>query len=96
MLGYLLTLFVTPANEQDRAQVEQLTREVQEVTGEAVELAFGDQGYTGAQPTEDAAKHGIQLEVVKLPEARNGFALLLWHWVVARSFAWVATPGSQL
>src|SRR5512134_2239605 len=33
-LGDLLALLVTPANEQDRDQVQQLTPKVQEVTGE--------------------------------------------------------------
>lgn len=89
-LGYLLALLVTPANEQDRAQVEQLAQEVQAVTSEAVKLAFVDQGYTGEQPAEDAAKHGIQLEVIKLPESRKGFVLLPRRWVVERSFAWAA------
>ena len=46
-LGQLLALHVTPANEQDREQVEQLAKAVQEITGETVELAFVDQGYTG-------------------------------------------------
>jgi transposase len=86
-LGYLLALHVTPANEQDRAQVEQLAQEIQDVTGETVELAFVDQGYTGQQPAQDAAKHGIQLEVVKLAEAKKGFVLLPRRWVVERSFA---------
>jgi transposase len=36
-LGYLLALVVTPANEQDRAQVAQLSESVQEATGESVE-----------------------------------------------------------
>jgi len=36
---------VTAANEQDRAQVEQLAQAVQEVTGGTVELAYVDQGY---------------------------------------------------
>jgi len=89
-LGHLLTLFVTAANEQDRAQVEQLAAEIQEVTGESVELAYVDQGYTGEQPAKDAAAHGIQLEVVKLPEARKGFVLLPRRWVVERSFAWMS------
>src|SRR5580698_10504047 len=65
-LGHLLALHVTSADEQDRAQVKQLAKEVQKVTGKSVELAFVDQGYTGEKPAEDAAKHGIQLEVVKL------------------------------
>lgn len=89
-LGHLLALHVTPANEQDRAQVKELATQVQAVTGESVELAFVDQGYTGEQPAQDAAAHGIQLEVVKLPEAKKGFVLLPRRWVVERSFAWAA------
>src|SRR6187402_229160 len=58
-LGHLLALVVTPANEQERAQVAALAEAVQEVTGDAVELAYVDQGYTGEQPAEDAAAHGI-------------------------------------
>ena len=67
-----------------------LAAAVQEVTGQAVELAFVDQGYTGEQPAADAAAHGIRLEVVKLPEAKRGFVLLPRRWVVERSFAWAA------
>jgi transposase len=87
-LGHLLALHVTAADAQDRAQVEELARQVQEVTGASVELAYVDQGYTGAVAAEGAAKHGIQLEVVKLPEAKHGFVLLPRRWVVERSFAW--------
>ena len=89
-LGHLLALHVTAANEQDRAQVEHLAEQVQEVTGESVEVAFVDQGYTGQGTAEDAARHGIQLEVVKLPQAKNGFVLLPRRWVVERSFGWMA------
>ncbi len=89
-LGHLLALVVTPANEQERAQVAELAAQVQEVTGDTVELAFVDQGYTGDQPAEDAATHGIHLEVVKLPEAKRGFVLLPRRWVIERSNAWVA------
>ncbi len=90
MLGYLLTLLVTPANEQDRAQVKALAEQIQAVTGEMVEVAFVDQGYTGANPADDAAAQGIRLEVVKLPEAKRGFVLLPKRWVVERSNAWMA------
>lgn len=89
-LGHLLALHVTAANEQDRTQVEQLAQQVQAVTGGKVEIAFVDQGYTGDKPAADAAAHGIQLEVVKLPTARNGFVLLPRRWVVERSFGWMA------
>ena len=89
-LGHLLALVVTPANDQDRAQVAELAAAVQEVTGQSVEVAYVDQGYTGAQPEMAAAGHGIRLEVVKLAEAKRGFVLLPRRWVVERSFAWVA------
>lgn len=70
-LGQLLALRVPAANEQDRAQVEALVVQVQEVTGENVEIAFVDQGYTGEQVAQAAAKHGIALEVVKLPKRKR-------------------------
>jgi transposase len=89
-LGQLLALRVTAASEQDRAQVKELASQVQAVTGENVEIAFVDQGYTGEQAAQDAAAQGIKLEVVKLPEAKKGFVLLPRRWVVERSFAWAA------
>jgi transposase len=81
-LGNLLAMVVTPANEQERAQVEALAQAVQEVTGGTVELAYVDQGYTGQDTADAALAHGIHLEVVKLPEAKRGFVLLPRRWVV--------------
>lgn len=89
-LGHLLALKVTAANEQDRAQVEALAQAVQHVTGDHVELAYVDQGYTGQTPAAAATQHGIKLEVVKHTEAKRGFVLLPRRWVVERSFAWAA------
>jgi transposase len=89
-LGHLLALIVTPANAQDRAQVAALAAAVQTVTGQSVEVGFDDQGYTGEQAGQDAADHGIRLEVVTLEEAKRGFVLLPRRWVVERSFAWAA------
>jgi transposase len=63
-LGNLLALHVTAASEQDRAQVEKLAEAVQQITGDHVELAYVDQGYTGEAADSAAARHGIQLEVV--------------------------------
>jgi transposase len=76
--------------EQDRAQVEKLAEAVQRVTGDHVELAYVDQGYTGEAAGSAAARHGIQLEVVKHTEAKRGFVLLPRRWVVEPSFAWAA------
>lgn len=89
-LGEFLALVVTPANEQDRAQVEELAAAVQQTTGNRIELAYVDQGYTGTDAEAAADGWGIRLEVVKLPEARNGFVLLPRRWVVERSFAWLS------
>ena len=89
-LGNLLALLVTPADEQDRALVGELAEKVQEATGEKVEIAFVDMGYTGEKAEQAARLHGIQLEVVKMSESRQGFVLLPRRWVVERSFGWAA------
>ena len=89
-MGHLLALHVTPADEQDRAQVAALAEAVQQVTGESVELAYVDQGSTGDDADGDAASYGIHLEVIRLPEAKRGFVLLPRRWVVERSFGWMA------
>ena len=89
-LGHLLALKVTAANEQERAQVAELSRKVQEATGEHVEIAFVDQGYTGQAAASAAQQAGIKLVVVKLEEAKRGFVLLPRRWVVERSFAWAS------
>jgi len=89
-LGDLLALRVTPANAQDRAQVAELTAAVQAETGKTVTLASVDAGYTGAAAREAAAEQGIELSVVKLPDAKRGFVLLPRRWVVERDFAWMS------
>ena len=88
-LGHLLALKVTAANEQERAQVAELTAKLQEVTGGTVEIAFVDQGYTGDAAAEQAQASGIQLEVVKHTQDKRGFVLLPRRWVVERSFGWL-------
>jgi transposase len=88
-LGHLLALTVTAANQQERAQVADLTARVQEVTGGTVEVAFVDQGYTGEEPADQAQANGVRLEVVKHAEAKRGFVLLPRRWVVERTFGWL-------
>lgn len=89
-LRHWLAALVTPANEQDRAQVAALAEEVQAITGKSVTLAYVDQGYAGQEPAQAAAEPGIALHVVKLPAAKRGFVLLPKRWVVERTFAWAA------
>jgi transposase len=87
-LGHLLALHLTSANADDRAEVGRLAQAVQASTRQSVQLAYVDQGYTGARAADAAKAHGIELEVGKLPEAKRGFVLLPRRWVVERSFAW--------
>jgi len=87
-LGHLIALVITPANEQERAQIGELSKAVQKATGQHVTLAFVDQGYTGDNAANAAIENGITLEVIKLKEAKRGFVLLPRRRVVERSFAW--------
>jgi hypothetical protein len=74
-LCHLPALHVTVAGEQDRPQVEQLAQAVlQQVTGDNVKVAFVDQGYTRSDAADQAARHGVDLLVLKHTEAKNGLA----------------------
>src|SRR4029434_2350562 len=86
-LGHLLALHVTPANEQDRAQVGVLVEAVQAQTQEQVKVVYVDQGYTGPAPAEAAAQHGVEVCVGQLAAAKPGVVVLPKRLVVARSFA---------
>ena len=88
-LGHLLALRVTPATEQDRAQVGELVEAVQEAAGESVELAYVDRGYTGDKPAEEAeaTASGPGQAPGGQEELRAAAAEV---GVVERSFAWAA------
>ena len=90
-----MALHVTPANEQDRAQVGELVKRVQEATDLNVEIAFVDQGDTGEPSAQAAQSEGLRLEVVKRPEAPKGFVLLPRRRVVERFFAWAAASSAS-
>ena len=47
------------------------------------------EGYTGEDPAQAARAQGIDLQVIKLDEAKKGFVLLPRRWVVERSFGWL-------
>lgn len=88
--GHVVALHGTPADVGDRGEVGRLSAAVQAQTDGRVETGFVDQGYTGDGAAGAARAHGIDLEVVKAPEAKRGFVLLPRRWVVERSFAWAA------
>jgi transposase len=87
-LGFLLAAYVTPADEQERAHVQALAEAVQQATQDSVEIAYVDQGCTGDEPKQDAQRAGIELVVVKRPEAKKGFVLFPRRRTVERRFAW--------
>lgn len=59
-------------------------------SGQNVTLAYAGQGYTGDTPAQAAETHGINLQVVKLGQAKRGFVLLPRRWAVERSLSWSA------
>ena len=89
-LGHLLALHVTAGNEEERTQVSPLCAAAQAETDHSLELVYADQGYTGPRAAAAAAEHGIELEIVKLAEAKQGFVLLPRRWVVERTIGWAA------
>ena len=52
-------------------------------------MHFANQGYTCDTAAQAAREEGIELQVIKLPEAKKGFVLLPRRWVVERSFGWL-------
>lgn len=46
---------------------------MQEITRETVKVAFADQGYTCEETAQAASDGGIDLQVIKLQEAKKGF-----------------------
>jgi transposase len=89
-LGHRLALRVTAASADERTQVAALAQAIQAVTGEHVEVAFVDQGDSGAEGAATAAEQGLRLVVVKLEQAKRGFVLRPKRWISERGFAWTA------
>jgi transposase len=87
-LGHVLALQVTPADVDDRAEVERLVDAVQDATAGSIAVAFADQGYNGEKAKLAAKAQGVDLVIVRLPEAKRGFVLLPTRWVAERSLAW--------
>ena len=59
-LGLLLAAQVTPADEQERAQVQELAEVVQEATQDSVEIAYVGQGYTGDQSNRTPRRQVVE------------------------------------
>jgi transposase len=88
--GNPLAVEVSPADEQDRTQVGELSEKTQIATANSIKKAFSDQAYTGKEAAQAAERHGIELVVIKLEGVKGGFVLLPRRWVVEHTFAWAA------
>ncbi len=51
----------------------ELAQAIHQATGESVELAYVDQGYTGEKPAKEVEAHVMRLKVVKHEETKRGF-----------------------
>lgn len=55
--GHLLALHITAADERGRAHMGVMAEVAQQITGERVELAFVDQGYTSENAVQAVDEH---------------------------------------
>lgn len=67
-------------DEQQRAQEQTLCEAAQHVTGHSVKTAWAEQGYTGMAVRQAVQDSDIDLQIVKLPDAKKGFVLLPRRW----------------
>ena len=74
-LGYLLAVHLTPANQQQRAQVQVLEPAVQQATAQTVKLAFAVQGYTAKQPGKPLSKKVFNCAWLSCPRPKRGCAV---------------------
>jgi transposase len=49
---------------------------------------FLDAAYSGEEMREEAARYGIELEIVKRSEKQTEFKVQPKRWIVERTFAW--------
>ncbi|MFC0696418.1 hypothetical protein [Paraburkholderia humisilvae] len=85
-------MHVTPASEQERAQVGERACQVERATARRSRWRSLIRGYTGEEPAQAGRDEGIELQVIKLPGAKKGFVLLPRRCVVERSFGWLNPP----
>ena len=99
MLGYLLALKITVANDGGQARTATLAEQVQEVTGSSVALSYVNQGYTGPAALEAAEQHSIRLQVVETTGGQARFrvaAQALGRGVELRLGSMLLPPGARL
>ena len=89
-LGLLLAIVVTPASVDGARPSRSSSARSRRRRARASSSRTSTRATRARRYAEAAAKEGVRLEVVSLPEAKRGFVLLPRRWVVERSFAWSA------
>jgi putative transposase len=86
-LGLILELWVHPADLSDSAAGQEL---LVDVTGRfpRLETVYADSAYAGLAPGGASAVAAVTVEIVKRPEAAEGFIVLAKRWIVERTFGW--------
>jgi len=86
-LGHLLSVVITPANEQERAQVGQRCQRVQEITGKPSRSALVTKAIRAKTP--NTRQRCMTLICRSSPSPKGKPTLLVpRRWEVERSFAW--------
>lgn len=90
-LGLVMMVWVSAANEPERAGAKQALRQLMKMKQQVsrLYLVWADGGYSG-QPFLQWAMDTFRLivEVVLRPEQTKGFVLVKKRWVVERTFGW--------
>ena len=88
-LGFPLSVYVTPANVQDRAGARCLLAGLGPLLPRLKKI-WADGAYSGKELAEWCEDEGgWELEVVRRDRGARGFQVLPKRWVVERTFAWL-------
>ncbi|MBB5877285.1 transposase [Xanthomonas sp. 3498] len=86
----VLSVHVTSADEQDRAQMDTLCKDVQQATGHPVQLACADQGLQGCSGIQGSAKQRHRPADREAARGEKGFRVAAPALGGERSFGWLA------
>lgn len=87
-LGFLLAVYVHPADIQDRDGAKP-TLDKLEGLYPLLMVILADGGYRGQLIRWVEEELGFKLEIVKRNDDVKGFEILPWRWIVERTLAWI-------
>jgi transposase len=88
--GLLLEVAVTPANTHDSRAAPEVLDRVMEEPGRLLEVVCAGTSYQGEALAEAFSEHGVEVEVVRRPDGRTGFAVVARRRVVERALGWLS------